>query len=168
MKKPLIYLLVLLVLSLSVVSSISKEEITEARNIIDSKISCNELSNDQLKSLGEYLMEQMHPGESHELMDKMMGLEDNQVEDTKFHINLAKTMYCNEYGGMMGYRGMMNMMTRQGYSNNIIGPGMMNYSYGWSIWNTLYLILIIALILLVIFAIIKLYTNLSKPIKRKR
>ena len=167
MKRLFLLLVTLLILSFAVSATVTTEELNQAKIIINSKISCNELSNDQLKLLGEYLMEQMHPGESHELMDKMMGLEENPNEDAQFHINLAKTMYCNEYGSMLGNKGMMNMMARQGYYGNTIGPGMMNYSYGWSIWDILYFILLIALILLVILLIFKLYRNLTKPSKRK-
>ena len=167
MKRLFLLLVTLLILSFAVSATVTTEELNQAKIIINSKISCNELSNDQLKLLGEYLMEQMHPGESHELMDKMMGLEENPNEDAQFHINLAKTMYCNEYGSMLGNKGMMNMMARQGYSGNIVGPGMMNYSYGWSIWNILYFILLVVLILLVILVIFKLYRNLTKPSKRK-
>src|SRR3989344_2461611 len=108
MKKELLVISLILLLSLSLVSAISQQEIDEAKSLIDSKVSCDNLENEQLEIIGEYYMEQMHPGESHKLMHKMMGLKEGSKIEEQFHTNMAKTIYCGE-GGMMG-GGMMNMM----------------------------------------------------------
>ena len=153
MKKIIYVIAVILLLNLNLVSAITQQEINEAKSLIDSKVACNQLFNEQLEIIGEYYMEQMHPGESHELMHKMMGLEEGSETEEQFHVNMAKTIYCGESGGMMG-GGMMNMMM----GNNMIGSGMMgNYQtyyygykfFGWIIW----LLVIIALVLLIIWLI---------------
>ncbi len=96
----------------------------ETKQLIDSGISCDELTEEQLEAMGDYYMEQMHPGEAHELMDQMMGGEGSDSLK-QVHINMAKRLYCNEdIGGMMGSGGMMgggmmNMMM----GNNQMGSG---------------------------------------------
>jgi hypothetical protein len=126
-------------------------------------------------------MEQMHPGEAHKVMDKMMGGEGSESLRL-MHIAMAKRLYCNDindavnYGmrgyGMMGsgknvYGGMMNMM------GGSFGYGMMgNWGYGmmvssgyWSFINFLSVLLIIGLVILVYLWIIKLWRELSKKSK---
>ncbi len=138
----------LLILSLSV---FAMEDLTEAKQLIDSKIACDQLSDEQLETIGDYYMEQMHPEEAHERMDEMMGGEGS--ESLKLvHINMAKSIYCGEKvngmmnGGMMSNNmmgsgimgndneGGMNMM---GYGS---GYGMMGSSYfGWTLWSLVYI-----------------------------
>src|SRR3989339_870163 len=100
-----------LLLNLSLVSAITQQEIDEAKSLVDLNVDCKNLSDSQLEILGEYYMEQMHPGEAHELMHKMMGLQEGSEAEEQFHINMAKTIYCGE-GGAMGSVSMMgnNMM----------------------------------------------------------
>ena len=112
----------------------------ETKQLIDSGISCNSLTDEQLESIGDYYMEQMHPGEAHEMMDQMMGGEGSDSLK-QVHIQMAKRLYCTEdVGGMMG---MMNMM----------GSGMMgNYPayYGYNnFWNVLWLVFLIGVIALI-------------------
>lgn len=92
------------------------KELAEAKQIIDARVSCDKLTDDQFEALGEYYMEQMHPGEAHERMDRMMGGEGSE-RLRQMHIHMGKRMYCYGYsmgmmGGMMGntsspYNGMM-------------------------------------------------------------
>ncbi|MDP3765957.1 MAG: hypothetical protein Q8R04_05580 [Nanoarchaeota archaeon] len=167
MKKIIFVAIVALLLNLGLVNAITQQEISEAKSLIDSKVNCKSLSDSQLEIIGEYYMEQMHPGESHALMHKMMGMKEGSDAEKQFHINMAKTMYCNEDMGMMGAGmmggGMMNMMM-----GGNIGYGMMgNYGYGFGYWNflnVLYVILLIGLIILVWLWIIKLW----KSIKNKK
>lgn len=153
------------VLSISIVFAHGEETFADAEEIIKAATSCQSLTDEQLEEIGEYYMEQMHPGESHELMHKMMGLEEGSEAEEQFHINMAKRLYCNEdIGGMMS-GGMMNMMG----NNNMMGfggMGMMNlgmmnnwgYSSGyWSFVNVLYVIFLIGLVVLVYLWIIKLW-----------
>ncbi len=146
------------VLLLSVVVLVSangdhQSEIEESREIVESGIGCDELSNGQLEAIGEYYMEQMHPGEAHKIMDNMMGGEGSESLK-QVHINMAKRLYCNEdVGGMMG-GGMMAMM-----GNNMMGnsPGYYGYdSFGYgSFWNIVWLIFLIGVIALIIWLIYK-------------
>ena len=100
-------------------------EIEEGKKLVETKISCDKLSNEQLEAIGDYYMEQMHPGEAHEIMDNMMGGEGSESLK-QVHINMAKTIYCGESGSMMGSK-MMNMMG----GVNMMGSGMMgNFGYG--------------------------------------
>ena len=187
MRKIIFVAIVALLLNLSLVNAITQQEISEAKSLIDSKADCKSLSNSQLEIIGEYYMEQMHPGEAHELMHKMMGLEEGSEAEEQFHINMAKTMYCNENtmmggagSGMMGMMSMMiggNMMGEGMMSNNMMGEqtlqtsmmrGIMGnsiYGFAWNIGNfvsVLYLILLIGLIILVYLWIIKLWKNLTQ------
>ena len=142
-----------LILSLSIMSvyAINQDELNQAKTLIDSNISCNKLTNDQLEIIGEYFMEQMHPGEAHELMHKMMGLQEESEAEEQFHISMAKTVYCEESGGMMMGNNMM--------SSGGMGSGMMKnypayYDYN-SFWNISWLVFLIGIIALIIWFIYK-------------
>ena len=166
MKKMLLVISLILLLSLSLVSAISQQEINEAKSLIDSKVSCDNLENEQLEIIGEYYMEQMHPGESHKLMHKMMGLEEGTEEEEQFHINMAQAIYCNEnVGGMMNYgrMGMMNMMGNYDDDNKNYG-GMMNmmpysYGYGFGMFGFFFMILFWGLIIWLVIWIISKYAK---------
>ncbi len=161
MRKIIFAAIVALLLILGLANAITQQEISEAKGLIDSKADCKSLSDSQLEIIGEYYMEQMHPGENHELMHKMMGLKEGSEAEKQFHINMAKTLYCNEGRGMMG-GGMMSMMV----GGNMMGYGMMgNYGYGFGYWNflnVLYVLLLIGLIILVFLGIIKIWKDLSR------
>ena len=152
MKKIIIVMAIILFLNLNLVNAITLQEINEAKNIIDSKTDCKGLSNSQLEILGEYYMEQMHPGESHELVHKMMGLQEGSEAEEQFHINMAKTIYCGESGGMIGSRGMIGMM-------NMMGGGMMgsyptSYDYSnYGYWNIFRILLFAAVIFFIVWII---------------
>ncbi|TBR11120.1 MAG: hypothetical protein EPO62_02270, partial [Candidatus Nitrosotenuis sp.] len=101
MKKIIIFLMAGLLLNLGSVNAITQQEINEAKSLIDSKANCKSLSDSQLEIIGEYYVEQMHPGEAHDLMHQMIGLKEGSEAEKQFHINMVRTMYCDE-GGMMG------------------------------------------------------------------
>ncbi len=176
MKKTFSLLLIFVVLiSLSFITAHGEEDFALAEEIIKQKISCNELSEDQLEILGDYYMEQMHPGEAHEAMDEMMGGEGSESL-RQIHINMGLSFYCGERGAMSG--GMMNMMmggTGMMDSKNMMmgGTGMVssenmmgsfgNYGiYGFFGWIFMILV-IVALVLLIIWLI----KQIQKPRKRK-
>lgn len=98
-----------------------EHNLAEAEELVKSQISCSELNDEKLEIIGEYLMEQMHPGEQHVAMDEMMGGE-GSISLREMHITIAKRIYCGEGagGGMMMGPGMMGGM----------GPG---YGYGYGI-----------------------------------
>ena len=172
--RKIIGIFVALIFVLGINLALAHGNFNETKILIDSGISCDKLADEQLEEIGDYYMEQMHPGESHELMDNMMGGEGSESLK-QMHINMAKRLYCNEdvsmmSGGMMntmmgnnmmGSGGMMKMMG--GNMMNNAGYGMMgNYGYGlgyWSFINILYIILLIGLIILVYLWIAKLLKN---------
>src|SRR3989338_9460916 len=146
MRKILFVIMVVLSFNISLVFA-HEHNFTETKQFIDSGISCDKLTDEQLEAMGDYYMEQMHPGDAHELMDQMMGGEGSDTLK-QMHIQMAKRLYCNEdVGGMMG-GGMMNM---------IVGSGMMGnyptyYRYN-NFWNILWLIFLIGIIVLIIWLI---------------
>ena len=165
---------ILVIFLLSIVVVLAQEshdsEIEEGKNLVESKISCDKLSNEQLEAIGDYYMEQMHPGKAHEIMDNLMGGEGSESLK-QVHINMAKRLYCNENVyigyGMMGSGGVMNMMMR----GNMMNYGMMgNYGYGFGYWNfinILYVILLIGLIILIYIWILKLWKNVQNKNSKK-
>ena len=147
MRKILFAIMVVLLLNISLVFA-HEHNFNETKQLIDSGISCDKLTDEQLEAMGDYYMEQMHPGEAHEMMDQMMGGEGSDSLK-QMHIQMAKRLYCNEYvGGMMGSGGMMGMMNMMGGYYNGYGSGMM-----FLVWLTY--LLIIALIVAAIYWLIK-------------
>lgn len=68
----------------------------EAKTIVDSNTSCDELSEEKLELIGEYYMSLMHPDESaHAAMDEMMGGEGSDMLHN-VHVRIAKKMYCDD------------------------------------------------------------------------
>ncbi len=131
---------ILLMLIFSAAAAANSGDFGEAKQLIESKVQCSELTNAQLEGIGDYYMEQMHPGEAHELMDNMMGGEGSESLK-QVHINMAKNLYCGDtsaaYGGMMGMmmgNGMMGsgygMMGYNGGMMNMMGTYGGNYGYG--------------------------------------
>ena len=155
--------MVILLLNISLANAITQQEIKEAKSLIDLKVDCKSLSDSQLEIIGEYSMELMHPGESHEAMHKMMGIKEGSEAEKQFHISMAKTIYCGESEGMME-EGMMNMMV--GGSNMMGSTG---YGYGYSgVVNILFVILLIGLIILVYLWIFKLWKNIKNEFKKTK
>ena len=163
--KILVMLGILILSSMALISA--HGDFNETKQLIDSNISCDKLSEEQLDEIGDYYMEQMHPGEQHEAMDKMMGGEGSESLRL-MHINMGKTLYCGENVSMMG-GGMMGMMDMMMNRNSMMGSGgMMNfggmgdmgsmmsgyYGVGWGLFGWLFSILVIvALVLLIIWLI---------------
>ncbi len=148
-------------LALTAVSAFAHSvDFNETKRLISSDIACDELSDEQLEGIGEYYMEQMHPGESHEFMHQRMGLVEGSAAEEKFHISLAKTMYCGELSaGMMGM-GAGGMMQS---SNAGVNAGMMGAYYGaGSLAGTLWLVILILLAVALSLLIIWLYRQIKK------
>src|SRR3989338_10460153 len=119
MRKIFFAMVVILLVNISFVSA-HEHNLAETKQLIDLGISCDKLTDEQLEAIGEYYMEQMHPGEAHELMDEMMGGEGSESLK-QMHIQMAKRIYCNEdVSGMMGSGGMMGMMPMM---MNMMGSG---------------------------------------------
>ncbi len=152
----------------------SEEEFAQAEGLIKSKASCAALSEEQLELIGEYYMEQMHPGELHELMDERMGGE-GSAQLTQAHIAMAKSFYCGEAGMMSS--GMMNMMMGRTGGGMMGSGGMMGnegrgmmgsrgYGYG-SLLTALYIILLVGIIVLIYLWIVKVWRTMQKSRKPK-
>ena len=151
-KISLLFVCIVLLLNTNLVFA-QEHNIAETKQLIDSEISCDNLTDEQLEAIGDYYMGQMHQGEAHEIMDKMMGGEGSESL-RQMHITMAKRIYCNEgVSGMMPM--MMNMM-----GGNMMGLGMMGsyptyYGYN-SFWNGPWTIFLIGAIIFVIWIIYKL------------
>ena len=162
-KKIIFVLIAVLFFNLSLVFA-HEHDFNETKQLINSGISCDKLTDEQLEAMGDYYMEQMHPGEAHELMDKMMGGEGSDSLK-QFHINMAKTIYCNENVSSYGMMSMMyggygsGMMSGTNYGYGMMGSS--NFGY-WNFLNILYLILLIGIIVLIILWIIKLTKQTGK------
>ena len=166
-----IIMIVALLLNLSLINAVTQQEINEAKSLINSKVECKSLSDSQLEIIGEYYMEQMHPGEAHELMHKMMGMEEGSEVEKQFHINMAKTIYCSD-GGMMN-SGMMNMMSGNMMGGQNLQGGMMgnynyqNNSYGFQIFFYVILTLVIVVLILLVILLINKSKKSAKQKRRK-
>jgi len=145
MKKIILVSILFLILSLSVISvyAVSQDELNQAKVLIDSNISCNQLKNDQLEIIGEYYMEQMMPREAHVRAHEMMGLTEGSEAEEQFHINMAKKIYCGEN----------------------VGSSMMGGEMTLAFQVFFYLILILVIIVLVLLII--LLINKAKQKRRK-
>ncbi len=160
----------MLLLLIAGLASAAEHDFGETKQLIDSRLGCDKLADKQLEAIGEYYMEQMHPGEQHEWMDEMMGGEGSE-RLRQMHIQMAKVLYCGAPGGMTGSGGMMGMMSvmmngaggnREGWQTpqttmmqGIMGSG--GYFGYWNFVNILYVVLLIGLIILVYLWIIKLW-----------
>ncbi|RMD67788.1 hypothetical protein D6817_00495, partial [Candidatus Pacearchaeota archaeon] len=151
MKKLVLVGLVFLALGFaSLVQAHSSEDFSQAEQIIKQKIPCEKLTDEQLEILGDYFMEQMHPGRQHEIMDEMMGGEGSEsLRD--MHIRMARAFYCREHDTMgQGRIGMMSP------SQFLEGNGLRDSrykSYGSNVFYVLMpvlMILILAALVLVI------------------
>lgn len=135
--KIVLFTLIFSLLAVGIASG-HEQNFTETKQLIDSGVSCDKLTDEQLESIGDYYMEQMHPGEQHEVMDRMMGGE-GSTSLRQVHIQMARNIYCGEntmMGGMMGMNGMMNWMGSSSWS-----------IFGW-INQTLLTIVLVLLVLL--------------------
>ena len=162
--KKIIMIFGILLLSVMLVSADTdhQTEIEEGRKLVESKISCDKLNDKELEAIGDYYMEEMHPGKAHELMHEMMGGHDSELTK-EMHINMAKGIYCGESGimgdgmmngGMMGgnMMGMMNMMGGNMMGSGMMGSNPLGYGY-WSFWNIIWLLFWIGIIVLIIWLI---------------
>ncbi len=160
----LIFVFIFIILIIGIMAH-AEEDFAQAEELIKQKISCSSLNDEQLELIGDYYMEQMHPGELHEIMDERMGGEGSEsLRQT--HIAIARAFYCGERGYMSA--NMMNiMMGRNSF-------GMMGYaqnyqnSYGISGANTLNLIILILIIIIIVLLIVLLIKKIFQSNKNKR
>lgn len=149
MKKSFIGIFLLILTNVVFVAAHGQEEIEDGRELVENKIVCEELTEEQLAAIGEYYMDLMHPGALHDAMHEMMGLEEGTEEHNAFHRDLAQRMYCGDassgmmdFGGM-GY-GMMGMMYGSGFGYSM---------WGW--WNIFYIVLAAVIFAVVFWGVYK-------------
>lgn len=139
-------------------------------------IDCNKVSDQQFEEVGDAVMETMHPGEQHELMDQMMarlptpersdGGQGGEGSDSlkTMHITMGQNyLNCsqettNTTGGMMGW---FKNNLGEGGDNSMMG----NFSdLGvWSSFGWIFMIAFWTLIIIGIVALIKWLIAQSSP-----
>ena len=144
----------------SILSDIRKEQGLKESD----KINPDKVSPKLLDELGDSIMDKMAgSGERHELMDRMMGGEDSQ------NLTLMRQRIGYDYlagnnnwfNNMMGYGGMMYGYPYKNYYGNRggfpmmwnNGYGMMGWGFGGWIMGFIFLIIIIAVVLIIFFAL---------------
>ena len=156
MKNKLFFWIALLLISVGTIAAVD-DEILVGKKIVEDQVPCGQLSDEQLESVGEYIMETMHPGEAHELMHRMMGIEEGTERHEEFHKAIAERHYCNRgYSGMMGGTTMGGMMSG-GYGSMMGGYGLFGGLFGLLIW-----LLVIGLVVVVFLLIIKLWKDVGR------
>ncbi len=149
MKNTVTILILLLVIS---TASAEKDNFESARELINSKMSCDNLSLNQLELIGDYYMEQIHPGEAHEYMDNMMGGEGSESLK-QVHINIARSFYCGDSYAMSPM--MMNSVI--GRPTGMMGNyRMMGYPGYFGIWGLTSFLFYVVLTILIVWAVIHL------------
>lgn len=143
-----VILIFIFIFSFVMIASHGEDTFAHAEELIEQEIPCEELTDEQLEIIGDYYMEQIHPGEEHEYMDEMMGGEGSESLKA-MHINMAENSYCNEYNYDMRTN---NMLGRMMYSNN-----MMQGFYSWNnyIWPWFTAILVISLMVIITILLIQ-------------
>lgn len=155
MKKIIFIIFLLLISTAYAHMGEEAEDFSEIKELVDSRVSCDNLTDEQLEEIGEYMMERMHPGEAHEQMHQAMSLEEGTEAEEEFHINMAKSMYCQQGG--------MNMAMGMDMGMNSGGSNMMGYSYGalGFLWMLLGLVLFVGAVILVWLLVVKFWRELK-------
>jgi len=154
MKKIIMTLLMVLVLTALAYAhgETGHDDLSGALEIIENKVSCDDLTDNEFELLGDYYMELMHPGDAHIAMDEMMGGEGSDSLRI-MHINMGKRFYCGSEAvtdqgimmdGMMGNANSLNTF-RTGMMQSVIGS--FNPFNGYNLLNT-FVIMVLAVILI--------------------
>ncbi len=139
-----------------------EEEFQKAENIIKNKIPCEDLTEEDLEILGDYFMEQMHPGEAHEQMDEMMGGEGSESL-RQIHINMGRSFYCGDHDEMS--HGMMNTMMGRG---NMMRTSYSNYGSNLIFSILINLVIILAIVYILVLIIKNLKSSNKKAGKKRK
>lgn len=121
-----------------------------------SEIDCGNISDEQFEALGDAFMEDAHPGEQHEAMDRMMGGEGSETLRLA-HVNMGRA-YLGCWAGYSGGILSMPMMGGAGYASFTVpqsarpwgmmqgmntGFGGMRIGFPWAVWITIVLLWIL-------------------------
>ena len=140
-----------LLISSVLVMAHGEEDFSQAEEIIEEKISCDDLTDDQLEVIGDYYMEQMHPGELHEIMDERMGGEGSESL-RQAHITMALSFYCGEHQSLGA--GMMDTMMERG----MMGPynsATSNSFQRYKVISTVFIVLLLTLVVILMWKLFK-------------
>ncbi len=140
-KAALLIIFLLFVFIIPLVLAHGEDQFDEAKELIDSKASCNDLSDEQLEMIGDYLMEQMHPGEQHKNMDDALGGEGSE-NLMQTHIRMARMMYCGEMSSMMN----MPMMGAGMMQQNNFSASLTESRFFWLVMGFIVALLIFMII----------------------
>ena len=153
-------IVILTIVFLSIFAS-GAENYSEAIRLISENTACDDLTDEQLEMIGDYYMEQMHPGEAHEYMDRMMGGEGSESLK-RIHISMAYRLYCGNtaYGGygMMNWGMMGNSYLGGGYPS-MMGSNYGAYGSGMMFVGWIIIALVVVVLVLLIIWLIKQLTN---------
>jgi len=145
----------ILIILITTISTAHERDFTEAKSLIGNKTICSNLTDEQLESIGDYYMEQMHPGELHEVMDERMGGEGSE-QLKQVHIAIGKSFYCGEEKAI-SQMNMNIMLGRTSFMNRMMfGNYYQTPTYLYLLQFILAILLIVALTILIIFLIKKL------------
>jgi len=149
------------------------QEIQKGKEIVEKfyrgQIKCQNLTNEDFHSVGEYVMEQMVGGSDHLTMNKMIEEMHGREGEELMHINMGKRFLgCNGGGNwmmpMMG--GMPMMMEYRGFWNwrgwNFLAP---IFGIVGALWLLVVLSFPILVLILLILGIIYLIKKLKSEIK---
>jgi hypothetical protein len=155
------------------------KEIQRGRELIEKlknkEINCQDLTDEDFHSIGEYAMELMVGGSDHLTMNKMIQEMHGEEAEERMHIEMGK-----RFSGCGGNYGMMSWMMPSSM-NNFRGMPMMNM-WGWNFFNwrgwnilspfvgllgILWLLIILSLPVLVLTLLILMIIYLIKKIKRE-
>ncbi len=84
----------LFLLAIAVGPVAAADDYSDAIGLIKQGVPCANLTQAQLERIGDYAMEQMHPGEAHTRMEAMMGGEGSESL-RQAHVRLAMAAYCD-------------------------------------------------------------------------
>ena len=167
MRRLLALILIIMVNITSINFSLAhgEEDFAKAEELIRQKISCGELTDEQLELIGEYYTEQMHPGELHEIMDEKMGGESSESL-RQAHINMGLAFYCGEHGLMSS--GMMNTMMGRGMMNGFSNIRSSSYYGAGMTGPGIFIGVIITLIIIIlVLLIVWLMRQIQTPRRRR-
>jgi putative membrane protein len=167
----IVFAILLLNVVLVLANGDHQSEIEEGKELVESRVNCDQLNDEQFEAIGEYYMEQMHPRDAHEVMHEMMGVKEGTEQHKQVHVNMAKAMYCGK-SGMIDSGGMMEMMQgMMGSENMMCSGGMMNMMrtsmmgglFGDSslwLWGIVEMLFWVALLIALVLLIIWLYRKI--------
>ncbi len=151
----------------------SADNFSYAQSLVKQGLSCSELNQTQLVSIGDYYMSQIFSPEQHEYIDNMMGGDSSPMAEN-MHLSFAYRYYCNvsnsnysSYGyPMMGVGYGYGMMSGYGYSSGY-ASGQRSYSV-YSPWYNNFWIIVGLAVLFAFLAGMVMFLALKLSGKRKK